>query len=984
VRAGRDVIGSPAAVYNPNGTLRQLQYVTDWWYRQAQFASGATPEGVALWSRYDLFGQGWASFGGGAIAVHAGRDIRDLDVSTPFSGYRVEARASKDDPAVTLPAESRWWPGGTLDVRAGGDIVGGLYFGGGPAATVVAGGAIATGATSTQPNAYPATQVLHGDTALWVGATGAVAIASPVQPAALAGAFQGIDRQPRTDVVNFVTPGARANIVSAAADVSLRGARPSPSTSGGSPGGAASTAPDELTVAAPSGRVDAGVISQRPVGPSTLHLLADGPVTVDAVRVVAAENASMPPRPEAQATIGEKFNPTTRLWGRAERPLVPDPGAEPLVAARLVSFSDDVSIAAGNSFVAGTTRVIAGRDVVLGASLLVQHAGEPQAGGGDAARSTTLLQAGRDLRIGQLGGLRVSGPGEVVAIAGRDIDFGRGQGIVSVGNQDNDLQLPAGGAQLTLVTGIGWGDYRQAVERRFHLLGSGFENFAAEALVQLEAFESTGRWLAPEAMLERAREFAELPLQEQRARVEQAFGADEVATGIESYLDAAVGRAESLSVAATEAAASGRVQGSNRLSETPPVPGSEFLPGQTLFPAGATQEQRDALQQSVREQLREALQARALADVIARRADRIDAAGREQLALRVSPYSEFLVRYVARVGGSPVGNPTDALRRFDALAPEQQAVFLNQVFGAELSVAGTQTLPAPDDAAASADATTSSPATPAAAAAERAAATALEPFGNRVQYLRGFDGMDALFPGARPAGRMTMSNSQVKTAQGGDIRLLVPGGTLNVGDLAGGGIAKSASDIGIVTVAGGMVDVAVQDSVEVNQSRIFTLAEGDLMLWARLGNLDAGRGAKTVVGAPPPLITINSQGQVVVDTSGSFSGSGIAVLGAESTANLFAPMGEINAGDAGITAAGRLNVGANTLANFDNVRAPNPVSSGNEPPPSTAGLAAVGQSATSAGTRVAEDRRQDEEDERRKRRSRRALLLEFLGFGRGD
>jgi hypothetical protein len=122
---------------------------------------------------------------------------------------------------------------------------------------------------------------------------------------------------------------------------------------------------------------------------------------------------------------------------------------------------------------------------------------------------------------------------------------------------------------------------------------------------------------------------------------------------------------------------------------------------------------------------------------------------------------------------------------------------------------------------------------------------------------------------------------------------------------------------------------------------------------------------------------------VVVDTSGSFSGSGIAVLGPLSIANLYAPLGEINAGDAGISVAGQLNVGANTVANFDNVQAANPVPGQGEALPSTAGLAGLGQAATSAGLSSAQQR-EAEEQERRTRKSRRNLLLEFLGFAPGS
>jgi hypothetical protein len=93
----------------------------------------------------------------------------------------------------------------------------------------------------------------------------------------------------------------------------------------------------------------------------------------------------------------------------------------------------------------------------------------------------------------------------------------------------------------------------------------------------------------------------------------------------------------------------------------------------------------------------------------------------------------------------------------------------------------------------------------------------------------------------------------------------------------------------VVTVAGGDILAVVRDNFEVNQSRVFTLARGDILMWASDGNVDAGRGAKTVSGAPAPVLRLDANGNLVLDTSGSFSGSGIATLDENSAVGLFAP-----------------------------------------------------------------------------------------------
>jgi uncharacterized protein involved in outer membrane biogenesis len=137
-----------------------------------------------------------------------------------------------------------------------------------------------------------------------------------------------------------------------------------------------------------------------------------------------------------------------------------------------------------------------------------------------------------------------------------------------------------------------------------------------------------------------------------------------------------------------------------------------------------------------------------------------------------------------------------------------------------------------------------------------------------------------------------------------------------------------------------------------------------------------------VTGSPPPIFTINDKGQLVVDTSGSFSGSGIAVLDAGSALDLYAPMGEINAGDAGIQSRGTTFLGANRVVNADALNLSGPAVGAPPPPPTssaTASLGANAQSATSAGKREAGE--ESDEDKRKKRRARRNLLLDFLGFG---
>ena len=337
------------------------------------------------------------------------------------------------------------------------------------------------------------------------------------------------------------------------------------------------------------------------------------------------------------------------------------------------------------------------------------------------------------------------------------------------------------------------------------------------------------------------------------------------------------------------------------------------------------------------------------------------AAVRTQLALGLAQrtiaaggttYGAGLIAYVERRTGAKPADLAAAVAAFAALPPESQLIFSNEVLAAEVRTAGR-------------------------------AAAALTGEDRDRAYDKAYAAIDTVFPAIGTGGDLLMGVSQVKTLQGSDIVMMTPRGGTNVGELAAGAVVKQAKDLGIVTTAGGGVSMIVRDNVDVNQSRVFTVGEGDLLIWSGQGNIDAGRGAKTVTGAPPPVYRI-VDGQFTVDTSGSFSGSGIAVLNAESTLDLYAPKGEINAGDAGIKSLGNAFLGALTFVGADNlaisgaaVGAPPPAATGG----TTAALAAVGQSAAAAATQVNPD--DSDEEKQRKRRRRLSLILDFLGYGEG-
>lgn len=199
-------------------------------------------------------------------------------------------------------------------------------------------------------------------------------------------------------------------------------------------------------------------------------------------------------------------------------------------------------------------------------------------------------------------------------------------------------------------------------------------------------------------------------------------------------------------------------------------------------------------------------------------------------------------------------------------------------------------------------------------------------------YLEGSAMAAALFPsGSYQKGNIDLFYSQIKTEQGGDIHLLAPGGSVTVGIASpSANLSKKGSDQGLFTIRGGDIDAYVGKDFLVNQSRVMAIGDsGDIMAWADQGNIDLGKGAKTVSATPPPVLVIRN-GQIVLDTSNSVAGSGAnATNGA---IGLYTPHGSVDFGDAGATARS-ITVGGSTVKNSDNVNAGSVVGA---PPPAPA------------------------------------------------
>jgi len=243
------------------------------------------------------------------------------------------------------------------------------------------------------------------------------------------------------------------------------------------------------------------------------------------------------------------------------------------------------------------------------------------------------------------------------------------------------------------------------------------------------------------------------------------------------------------------------------------------------------------------------------------------------------------------------GEAEQALAFYAALPAEQQRIFARQLYFAELREGGREYNDADGPRPGS--------------------------------YLRGRNAIAALFPSHDVAGNpvayggeiLMYGGAGVHTNVGGDIQMLTPGGAQTFG-VEG---EAPPSTAGVITRGQGDIQLYSLGSILLGQSRIMTTFGGDILAWSAEGDINAGRGSKTTVVYTPPRRVYDAWGNVTLSPTVPSTGAGIATLNPIAEVppgdiDLLAPLGTIDAGEAGIRVSGNVNIAALQVVNAANIQ----------------------------------------------------------------
>jgi filamentous hemagglutinin family protein len=888
----------------------------------------------AWWIQYGSFQQGILSAGGN-VSVTAGRDLIDVSVSLPTTGYASGGLASVSSGALSTPVTTINGSGNMV-VRAGRNILGGSFYEGSGTATIVAGGSVGANGVltyttksgfNTVTNTLPDLPVLAVDTGqITLTAGGSESIGGVVNPAELhgqAGSWASpasvtsnsetvlfMDTYGPESAVDLVAIAGNLNIASSPTSaiyrafnnqattdypasfsaVSLNGnittiGLGSPPTSNGrgvtgspNPGIVLSGSPDGSFQLLAEGSIDltggiAGLTNGAPTIPAAFPTFSAGPSLLDA--------AFDPYQPN---------NGSTGAFSQAVQAQNTDP-----VTARIYAVTGSIT-GAGQININRPTVVQAGLDIV-DLNLNVQNI---------AATDVSTVTAGRDIYytgLHNLGGMQVSGPGFFVVQAGRDLgpflpaafdtaaSATSQEGITSVGNAGS---IPVGNEWVNGSPGLYnpalLGPYANAVKNRNPLLST------------------TG------------------------ADIITLFG---VSKGIDyqAVIDTYIDPANAANVAHNyigELTAFLCTTGALGCSQGVPPTGTDVFAKFESEPAAL--QHVFAYEVFAAELKNVANTSSSLYQYFQGNYDQYQKAALLDAYIMVNTLFPAAYGYTNNLGGSLQQIGSQVVN--SAGQPVERVPVLGLIKSVDLSgSAGSLSQAAPQI----------------------------------------------------HTGDLNLLHATIQTDLGGNVSLLGPGGNVQVGSLALEPNANlKLNNLGILTLDGGGINTFTDGNVLVDTSRIFTEQGGDVSMWSSNGNLDAGQGAKTTLSQPPLKVAFDQDDYQIIDPTGLVTGAGIGVLQTSTTAaaaNLYlqAPRGIINFGSAGVRSSGNLVVVAPVISNSSNAGVAGTTTGVPVVAVPNIGALAAGTNTAGASTKSAETPTASGS-----RDQASVFIVEVIGYGGGD
>ncbi|MDP2177149.1 filamentous haemagglutinin family protein [Methylicorpusculum sp.] len=802
--AGRDIKG---AVTN--------QLVTDWLVRTGNWGSAAeqirpTAWGIALSETANStftgdYRQNVGALGGGDVSIKAGRNVNDLSVVIPTTGKQVGQAEFPDDPFsesyLTNVVEVNG--GGHLNINAGQNIAGGIFYVDGGTASLSAGNAVTSGSNGGR---HPI--IALGDAQFNITAVKDVGIEAVIDPMVLP---QG--KIPDSGVVpsslffryspeSAVSTASLTGNIAFKNDIGALTTMLNQLTFGASAQNALRIYPATLKAHALNGdiRFDRSLLL-FPSSQGQLSIFGAGNITTgnngNTVNVVMSD-ADPALLPSVDRPDFDFSNAALRLpisgKGAADRIYSAVPNHINDRVPAFISSGGNIQGRDPLSFVlAKQTEVMAGNDI-RNVSFQIQHNFEG---------SQSIINAGRDVKFdiarnpatgaiqNRVQKIEVGGPGQLTVLAGRNVDLGSSDGITTVGNQVNPA-LAQDGAGIDVIAGLAKTNIDAA--SFFNILGDEFVDRYQDQVTQLMQFMTGDTNLSEEAALEAFKKLSP---------VEQAHFNAYFLPSIRNTLNVIL-----------------KVQGNN------------FSVANNGF-------------------------------------DNATKAGDVAAAFAFKQEMDFAQLFTLGM--------------------------IETVFPGTTVLAGIEGYSFNKDGLVFTGGNDASSILSKAYGTER----------NKEQR-----------------GDISMFFSRIHSTDGGDINLYAPNGGVNAGLAVNSSGAKNPSELGVVAVKKGAIHSFVRDDFQVNTTRVMTLGGGDIVIGATDGNIDAGRGAKTALASPPPIVRFDQQGNLVVEFPPAVAGSGIranvAPDGTQGDALLFALQGIIDASEAGVGGKD-VTVGATAIVGSDNI-----------------------------------------------------------------